>query len=53
VTTESFNGTMVQVFGQIQSFVSDFCEHGQLGITLAFPPLDVGGGNFTVVLEVA
>jgi hypothetical protein len=50
---ESFNGTMVQVFGQIQSFVSDFCKHGQLGIALAFLPLDVGGGNFTVVLEVA
>jgi hypothetical protein len=28
-------------------------HHGQLGISLAFPPFDVGGGNFTMVLEVA
>jgi hypothetical protein len=27
--------------------------HGQLGISLAFPPFDVGGGDFTTVLEVA
>ncbi len=30
-----------------------YLQHGQLGIALAFPPLDVGGGNFTVVLEAA
>ena len=24
-----------------------------MGISLAFPPFDVGGGNFTMVLEVA
>jgi hypothetical protein len=28
-------------------------EHGQLGIALTFPPIDVGGGNFNTVLEVA
>jgi hypothetical protein len=28
-------------------------EHGQLGMALAFPPFDVGGGNFAMVLEVA
>jgi hypothetical protein len=27
--------------------------HGQLGMALAFPPFDVGGGIFTTVLEVA
>jgi hypothetical protein len=28
-------------------------HHGQLGISLAFPPFNVGEGNFTTVLEVA
>ncbi len=28
------------------------CSHGQLGMALAFPPLDVGGGDFAMVLEV-
>jgi hypothetical protein len=27
-------------------------DHGQLGMALAFPPIDVGGGNFTTVLGV-
>jgi hypothetical protein len=28
-----------------------YSKHGQLGVALAFPPLVVGGGNFTTVLE--
>jgi hypothetical protein len=33
-------------------FFDQLYNHGQLGIALAFPPIDVGGGNFNTVLEV-